>query len=48
MILNVPKIWANSVLNYSFTSNEDFPQKINSHQLCLSIKPCHPTFQANL
>ena len=27
VILTVAKIWANSVLNYAFTSNEDFPQK---------------------
>ena len=47
MILTFAKIWANSVLNYAFTSNEDFPQKINYHHLCLSSKPHHPTFQTN-
>ena len=31
MILAVAKIWANSVLSYAFTSNEDFPQEINYH-----------------
>ena len=48
MIMKTAKIWANSVLNYSFSLKGGFSQKIDHYHLYLSSKPHHPTtFQTN-